>query len=397
MINESAIRKMDLFYKFSNISSTLIRNQKIAYCTYDLESVEKLGIFDKIMELKLSTDSVQLITYNSLECYGIFKYLNGTQEHITVVGPVLTVRPLSKENYGYLSFCHLYDEETVKNFIHLIPLMPLGEFANALSMFFYQMNEVYYSADRIQSEKIDFHEFIDGDEFSQIVPMDSPNSNHKDHILKDIERYLDVIKTGNIKKLEDLFKDRVLFYSFTDGTPKLKLYTIISLSTMFGLASIEGGLDFFEASSLGNTFITLAESFENSNDFIATFKKMTKGFVTQVHESQSKYKYSKSIKKAMSYIDRHIHFPLSLETVSQSVGLSRPYLSQLFSKEVGKSLQTYIQLKKMEEAEKLVRFTKMSMSDIASSLSFCSQSYFTEVFKKYSSITPVQYRKKHLK
>lgn len=397
MISEQTIKKMELFYKFSNISVTLIRSGKIAHCTYDLQSVDKLAIYDKIINSNLSSDTIKLITYNSLECYGAFLHMSGNQEYIAIVGPVLTARPLSKDNYGYLSFNHLYDTETVKNFIHLIPLMPIGEFSNALSLLFFELNDVFCSADKIQLDRLDFREFIDGDEFSEQPPMDAPNMNSNDHIHKDIELYLNVIRTGDLKKLDELFKKQVLFYRFSEESTKIKLYTLISISTMFGLAAVDGGLDFSDASSLGNTFITLAESFEKTSDFIATFKKMTRGFVIQVHDSQSKYHYSKSIKKAMSYIDRHIHFPLSLETVSQSVGLSRPYLSQLFSKEVGNSLQTYIQEKKMEEAEKLVKFTKMSMSDISSSLSFCSQSYFTEVFKKVYGITPVQYRKKQLK
>lgn len=397
MINNNNIRKIDLFYTFTSIAVTVIRNQKIEYCSYELKSIDGLGIYNKIRDMKFSSSSVQLVTYNSMECYGIFLLPIEQKSSMVIVGPILTVRPSAKENFAYLSFAHLFGEDMIRKYIHMIPLMPIGDFSNALSMFLYQMNEEYYCCEDILQNKVDLHFFLSDDEFTNRISLEAPKINPMEHVHENIERYVEIIRFGNLRKLDELFKEQALFHQFTEGNKKTSLYNMISLATIFSRAAMDGGLEFTETSAVSNTFISLAETFEDPNDFIVTFKKMTHGFTNQVHEAQNKYKYTKSIRKAMSYIDRHIHFPLSLDTVSKSIGLSRPYLSQLFSKEVGTSIQNYIQEKKMAEAENFVKFTKMSMSEIATTLSFCSQSYFTEVFKRYIGQTPVQYRKHHLK
>ena len=52
----------------------------------------------------------------------------------------------------------------------------------------------------------------------------------------------------------------------------------------------------------------------------------------------------------------------------------------------------YIHREKLDEADYLLRHTDYALSDIASFLSYPSQSYFTQIFKKYRGETPQRYR-----
>lgn len=52
----------------------------------------------------------------------------------------------------------------------------------------------------------------------------------------------------------------------------------------------------------------------------------------------------------------------------------------------------YIHREKLQEAEYLLLHTNYSLSEITSYLNYPSQSYFTEIFKKYNQMTPQQYR-----
>ncbi|MEM5593918.1 helix-turn-helix transcriptional regulator [Niallia circulans] len=60
---------------------------------------------------------------------------------------------------------------------------------------------------------------------------------------------------------------------------------------------------------------------------------------------------------------------------------------------MGIPISEYIQQMKIEEAKKLMTFAEHSLSDIHALLNFTDQSYFTKVFKKYTGITPKQFRK----
>lgn len=74
------------------------------------------------------------------------------------------------------------------------------------------------------------------------------------------------------------------------------------------------------------------------------------------------------------------------------------YLSQLFKKEVGIPISDYIQQERIEEAKKLIALSDTPLSDVCSSLTFNDQSYFTKVFKKFTGVTPKQYRNnKHVR
>ena len=61
-------------------------------------------------------------------------------------------------------------------------------------------------------------------------------------------------------------------------------------------------------------------------------------------------------------------------------------------KEMGTSLNQYIQQEKLNLAKTLLDTEQMTITDIAELLHFCSQSYFTTAFTKQFGISPSQYR-----
>ncbi|HPF42505.1 MAG TPA: AraC family transcriptional regulator, partial [Bacillota bacterium] len=68
---------------------------------------------------------------------------------------------------------------------------------------------------------------------------------------------------------------------------------------------------------------------------------------------------------------------------------------QYFSKQTGMTLQKCILKMKIHESENMLRYTHQSVGEISTSLAFCSQSYFTEVFKKINGMTPADFRKRY--
>ncbi|WP_256146664.1 helix-turn-helix domain-containing protein [Bacillus thuringiensis] len=71
------------------------------------------------------------------------------------------------------------------------------------------------------------------------------------------------------------------------------------------------------------------------------------------------------------------------------------YLSTLFKNEVGMTLSEYIHREKVAEAKKLLTLTNYSLLEISTFLNFNNQSYFTKIFKKYTEVTPKQYRNQY--
>lgn len=81
-----------------------------------------------------------------------------------------------------------------------------------------------------------------------------------------------------------------------------------------------------------------------------------------------------------------------MQHVAQAVGLSPAYLSRLFSRCTGQTMRTYLTGERVKAAQRLLVTDECSIAQVASRLRFCDQSYFTQVFRQHTGLTPRQYR-----
>ena len=93
------------------------------------------------------------------------------------------------------------------------------------------------------------------------------------------------------------------------------------------------------------------------------------------------------------YIDLHFKEALSLDQLAEDAHMSKYYLSHAFKREYGVSPINYMITKRIEESKYLLAETDLSMSQIAQLLGFSSLSYFSQVFRRTQSLSPMEYRK----
>lgn len=92
------------------------------------------------------------------------------------------------------------------------------------------------------------------------------------------------------------------------------------------------------------------------------------------------------------YIDLHFKESLTLEQLAADAHMNKFYLSHAFKREYGISPIHYMILRRIEESKYLLAETDLPMSQIAQLLGFSSLSYFSQVFRKTQSMTPMEYR-----
>lgn len=93
-----------------------------------------------------------------------------------------------------------------------------------------------------------------------------------------------------------------------------------------------------------------------------------------------------------SYIHNHYHEELSLDLLSRKFYLSRYYLSRLFKEVTGFTLIDYIQMTRVRNAQQLLLFTDLKITDIAAQCGFTSFSQFNRVFNKWCKTSPRNYK-----
>lgn len=81
-----------------------------------------------------------------------------------------------------------------------------------------------------------------------------------------------------------------------------------------------------------------------------------------------------------------------LEDLARELFLNKFYLCRLFRESMNSSIVDYLQFKRVIEAEKLLNNTDLPILDICFECGFHNLQHFYRTFKKYTSLTPKQFR-----
>lgn len=100
-----------------------------------------------------------------------------------------------------------------------------------------------------------------------------------------------------------------------------------------------------------------------------------------------------AIERSLNYIEEHINEDLMTEQLADMVGLSQFYFQRLFKRLVRKSVQEYIQLRRLAYSVEYLNITEKRILDIALECGYSNHANYTRAFKETFGIAPDEYRK----
>ena len=103
---------------------------------------------------------------------------------------------------------------------------------------------------------------------------------------------------------------------------------------------------------------------------------------------------SRSISKALTFIEHNKHRSITLEEAAETCGLSLSHFKHKFKTEMGITPAEYILQARVECAKELLKAGR-SVTEAAYELDFSSSNYFSVVFRRVTSVTPSQYIRRH--
>ena len=201
---------------------------------------------------------------------------------------------------------------------------------------------------------------------------------------------------GDIRAIEE--SDRIIN---PDIQGKLSKDPVRNLKYLFidntGIATrymIEAGIPQETVYSISDVYIQKADVAKTMEEILKLNHEVWTIFVETVNEYKKENPYSKPILTCLNYIDSHFNEKITLEMVAAQIGINPCYLATLFKKETGQTFGEYILNIRIETSKALLTQTDYTFSEIAYSLAFCSQSYFTKTFHTRTGYTPREYRMK---
>lgn len=200
------------------------------------------------------------------------------------------------------------------------------------------------------------------------------------------------VKERNIQESRRVLNE-LLGYVLFEGGNNLNMIRsrAIELCSILSRAAIEGGANTDVALKISNNFLQELNSTRNQEDLCLQLQKTVEFFIESMFV-QNANKNSEVIKNAIQYITQNYNTPLTLEATAKQVHLNPSYFSTLFKQSCGSSFKEYLNYIRIEESKNLLTNTNYSIIDIAIAVGFENQSYFTKVFKKFTGLTPKQYR-----
>lgn len=128
---------------------------------------------------------------------------------------------------------------------------------------------------------------------------------------------------------------------------------------------------------------------------IQEIQNLMEAVMLQGNAGSQEEKNSANIALLKSYVDQHLDSEnLSLKWLAENyLFISIGYLSKLFIKEEGLRFSDYLNQRRVEEAKRLMTvYQKENVKNIAGKVGFGSNpQYFSQVFKRYTGLTPTEY------
>jgi len=102
---------------------------------------------------------------------------------------------------------------------------------------------------------------------------------------------------------------------------------------------------------------------------------------------------NEKIYDVISYLRHNYNKQIKLEDLAEKFYISKFYLTRVFKKTSGFTISEYLQSLRVLEAQKQLKESDLSISEIALAVGFSNPSSFGKVFKHVTGLTPLTYRK----
>lgn len=219
--------------------------------------------------------------------------------------------------------------------------------------------------------------------------------------LEGLERFFEV-ETQLMHEIHNLEKDRaketlrelidmLALHAGKDIIRTVRNYYII-LSSVMARKLYEMRVPPKKAFAFNAACVELVDKHMNDSEFMYVADELIEFFTSIISERKQPSFGHQTVNKVVIFINDEVEQDLSVEEIAKHFNISTSHLSRIFREHAGITLVEYLNVRRVEESQYYLRHSNKGISEISKQFHFCNQSYFTRIFKKYTSVTPKQFR-----
>ncbi|MCR4562529.1 MAG: helix-turn-helix domain-containing protein [Bacilli bacterium] len=319
---------------------------------------------------------------------------NNDKSRIMLIGPIrigVATNDDIKRIIQEFNLPRIY-ETYISTFLNSIPLISTEKITSIIALIYLMVKNKQMNVESLIGS-LDQEEIEAKQKSAKKEKMFSINRAHNDG--KYEQRLIYIIRNGMVEELKNLTFEPEMRKMGKLGPNELRSLKngLIILNSICLRAAVSGGLDVETSYALGEYYAQRIESCYSLTELSSVSRNIKKDYCTRVRDINLPKIDNLHVFKATKYIDENLYNKITVQEVADEIGIEPEYLAFLFKKEVNTTVSKYILSRKIMESKKLLRFTDISIEEIASKLCFSSQSHFQNVFKKVRGITPNKYRK----
>ena len=207
------------------------------------------------------------------------------------------------------------------------------------------------------------------------------------------QKKLGSIRAGNLKLLEEC-QNEVWpgeIGQLADNPLRQEKNLSIVVISIACRAAIDGGVAPQKAFSMSDVFISNIERMTQVLPIQAAVVEYEREFARAVEQVKHDSEHNRYVERAKEYVAEHIDESIRVVQIGEALGINENYLTGLFHKYEGITLQHYIRKEKVRQAKELLLYSSYSCSEIAALLCFSTQSHFSSAFKREVGMTPAMF------
>jgi AraC-like DNA-binding protein len=109
--------------------------------------------------------------------------------------------------------------------------------------------------------------------------------------------------------------------------------------------------------------------------------------------NEEAFSYYPRLNRVRTYVQANLSEPVTLEAAAEVAAMEKTYFSYFFHQKVGITFSVWLQYVRIKQALELLRARNRTITEVAFAVGFNELSTFQKAFKRWTSLTPRDFKK----